>query len=147
MKTPIFNTITLFSAILFAACSKGPDPTTTSSNVPNVAVSLSININNQPYQTLQHVGGQAYASGGNRGIILYRVSSTQILAYDRTCTYDLPDAGGIVQGQTNNTAICLDCGSQYYLSNGGVASGPTTIGLKQYKVSFSLATNIATITN
>jgi Rieske Fe-S protein len=131
---------------MMVACTKGTDPNT-SSNVPNVSVSLTININNAPYTTLQTVGGQAYATGGNRGIILYRASSTSIVAFDRTCTYDIGDANGIVQGQTNNTAICLECGSQYHLSDGGVASGPTTIGLKQYNASFSTATNIVTVKN
>ena len=138
--------MSLFVAGMFTACTKGTDPNT-SSNVPNVSVSLTININNAPYTTLQTVGGQAYATGGNRGIILYRASSTSIVAFDRTCTYNIGDANGIVQGQTNNTAICLECGSQYHLSDGGVASGPTTIGLKQYNSSFSTATNIVTVKN
>ena len=136
----------LLLAVMLSACSKGTDPDT-STNVPSVSVNLSININNAPYTTLQTVGGQAYATGGNRGIILVRASSSSIVAFDRTCTYDQADANGIVQGQTNATAICLECGSQYNLSNGGVASGPTTIGLKQYATIFSPAVNIVTVKN
>jgi len=138
--------IGVFVTGMLTGCTKGTNPDM-SSNVPNVAVSLSININNVPYTSLQNVGGQAYASGGNRGIILVRASSTSIVAFDRTCTYNIGDANGIVQGQTNNTAICLECGSQYHLTDGSVASGPTTIGLKQYNTSFSTATNIVTVKN
>lgn len=145
MKT-LLKISVLVLTISAVACTKGTDPDS-STNIPNVSVNLSININNPPYNTLQTVGGQAYASGGNRGIILYRISATTIVAYDRTCSYDQADANGIVQGQTNNTAICLECGSQYSLSNGSVASGPTTIGLKQYGCKFTASTNTVVVTN
>ncbi len=131
---------------LFAACSKGPNPDI-SSNVPYVKVNVTINIYTSAYTTLTKVGGQAYVSGGNRGLILCRVSSSTIVAFDRTCTYNIGDANGIVQGQTDGTAICLECQSEYNLTNGGVNAGPTTIGLKEYNVSFNSTSGSVTITN
>ncbi|MGP8216213.1 MAG: hypothetical protein ACLQQ4_11650 [Bacteroidia bacterium] len=127
-------------------CSKGNNPEG-SSPVPNVTVNVSININTPAYNTLLNSGGQAYVTGGYRGIILFRLNSSTITAFDRTCTYNLSDANGIVQAQTNGTAICLDCGSEYNLSNGGVNSGPATIGLKQYNATFNTTTGALSITN
>lgn len=134
------------SGIAFNSCSKGDNPEG-SSNVPNVSVNVSININTAQYNSLTKVGGQAYVSGGNRGLILYRENSSTITAFDRTCPYDLPDPNGIVQAQTNGTAICIDCGSTYNLTNGSFTTGPTTIGLKQYNVSFNQGSGSVTITN
>jgi Rieske Fe-S protein len=131
--------------LLFTACSKN-DADDTSTAVPNVTVSLSVNANS--YNTLATVGGVAYISNaGYRGIMLYRASKTSILAFDRTCTYDISDANGIVYALTNGTATCPDCGSVYNLSDGSVNTGPTTIGLKQYTAAFNPNTGALIIIN
>lgn len=134
-------------ALLFTACSKNNDEYT-SSSVPNVSVNLSININTSAYATLASIGGIAYLTNvGYRGIVLYRLSNSSILAFDRTCTYDLPDANGVVYALTNGTAVCADCNSIYNLTDGSVNTGPTTIGLKEYTTSFNATTGVLTITN
>jgi nitrite reductase/ring-hydroxylating ferredoxin subunit len=133
--------------LFLSSCTK-TNNTDSSTVVPNVTVSLSLNINTSAYTSLTPIGGVAYLTNvGYRGILLYRLSAGTIMAYDRTCTYDLPDAGGIVYAQTNGTAICVDCGSAYNLNNGSVNAGPTTIGLKVYNASLNTSTGILTITN
>lgn len=139
----VFITATVW---LCSACSKGNNPEA-SSNVPYVKVSVSININTSAYNGLTKIGGEAYVAGGYRGIILYRKDANTIMAYDRTCTYNLSDANGIVQAQTNGTAICLECSSEYSLFNGAVNNGPTTIGIKLYTTTFNSATGALTISN
>jgi nitrite reductase/ring-hydroxylating ferredoxin subunit len=138
-------------ALLGAGCSKNSAQMNESSPVPNVSVNVSININNNAYSGLKTVGNVVYLTNvGNRGILVYRFSasgSQQIVAFDRTCPYDLPDNGGIVFSQYNNTAVCQDCSSTYDLTNGNVVSGPSTIGIKQYNVSFNASTGAVTITN
>jgi nitrite reductase/ring-hydroxylating ferredoxin subunit len=137
----------LFSAPLFLnSCSKGINPEA-STAIPNVSVHLSININSSPYTTLLKVGGVAYASGGYRGLLLYRRDANTIMAYDRTCSYNLSDANGIVDSQTNGTGICLACGSTYNLYNGNVNTGPSTIGIKSYATSFNSGLGTLTVTN
>jgi Rieske Fe-S protein len=146
------NLLTLFTwvagiIILFASCAK-TDTTDSSSSVPKVTVNVTININSSTYSSLATIGGVAYLTNvGYRGIMLYRLSNSSFMAYDRTCTYDLPDAGGIVYAENNGTAICPDCGSVYNLNNGSVNAGPTTIGLKVYNTSLNTSTGILTITN
>jgi hypothetical protein len=134
---------------LFASCSKSASTSTTgSSNVPTVTVNTTFNINSSNYSTLATVGGVVdLVNVGYRGILVYRLSTTTITAFDRTCTYDISDANGIVYAQTNGSAVCLDCNSTYNLTNGGVDIGPSTIGLKQYTVNFNPSTGVVIITN
>ena len=134
--------------LLLTACSKGSNPQG-SSAVPNVTVNLSININNAPYTALTTVGGVVNLTNvGNRGIILFRLNATTITAFDRTCPYDISNNNGIVGAQSNGTGLCIDCGSTYNLGNGGVNTGPSTIGLKQYNTSsFNATSGALTITN
>ena len=132
--------------LLLNSCSKGINPEA-STAIPNVSVHLNININSSPYTPLQNIGGIVYVNGGNRGILLYRRDANTIMAYDRTCSYDLSDNKGIVDSQNNGTAICLECSSTYSLYNGNVNTGPSTIGLKSYSDSFSPGTGQLTVTN
>ncbi len=133
-----------------AGCGKGNNPDE-SSPVPNVAVNVSFNINNVGYTGLKTVGNVVYLSSvGYRGIMVYRLNSSgsqQLVAFDRTCTYNLSDNNGIVVAQNNLTAICLECSSTYSLTNGSVLSGPSTLGLKEYTVNFNSTSGAVTITN
>src|SRR5580658_8136689 len=72
--------------LLFSACTKG-NSTDSSSPVPNVTVNISINTNTSPYTGLKTVGGVIYlANVGYRGILVYRLNSSTIMAFDQTCT-------------------------------------------------------------
>src|ERR1700752_911948 len=86
--------------LLLNGCSKGINPEA-STAIPNVSVHLNININSSSYTPLLSIGGIVYVNGGNRGILLYRRDANTIMAYDRTCSYDLSDAQGIVDAQNN----------------------------------------------
>lgn len=148
MKRTLRNLFIALSGIilLITSCSKDNAEADTSTNVPTVTVNMDINIS--AYNTLAATGGTAYiANAGYRGIVLYRYSYTTILAFDRTCTYDLPDASGVVYALTDGTAICPECNSAYNLYNGGVNSGPSTIGLKGYHTAFNPKTGSLIITN
>jgi hypothetical protein len=138
------------TVLLLTACSKGTNPQG-SSPIPNVTVNLSININKSPYTALTTIGGVVNLTGtgvGNRGIMLFRLNANTITAFDRMCSYDISNNNGIVGAQSNGTGLCIDCGSTYNLANGGVNTGPSTIGLKQYNTSsFNATTGALTITN
>jgi hypothetical protein len=134
--------------LLFTSCSKNDAEADTSTAVPSVTVNVAININSAPYTTLKNVGGIAYITNvGYRGIILYRAATNMITAFDQTCTYDLPNTNGIVYAQSSGTAQCSDCSSIYNLGDGSVATGPSTLGLKEYKTIFNTNTGVLTITN
>jgi hypothetical protein len=141
--------VLLAGVILFiSSCSKGTDPSG-SSPVPTVAsFTLTININNSLYSSLATVGNVLYLSGyGNRGLMVYRLSATQVTTFDRTCTYDLSDANGILLAQNNVTCICPDCNSEFTLTSGSVVSGPSTIAIQQYTTTFNSVTGAITISH
>ena len=51
--------------------------------VPNVAVSVQINIMLPTYSSLQSVGGYAYVNGGVKGLVVYRRAIDQFVCFDR----------------------------------------------------------------
>jgi Rieske Fe-S protein len=81
------------------------------------------------------IGGYTYISGyGVKGILVYRLSQSQFMAYERSCTKDGCDnAKALVWVQTGNTA-CKDsiCGSNFSIMDGSIQNGPATIPLYQY---------------
>jgi nitrite reductase/ring-hydroxylating ferredoxin subunit len=146
MKRIIKNISATFGLLfLLNACGKG-NSDYTSTAIPYVAINITMNANTYP--SLAPVGGVAYLSNvGYRGIMLYRLSASTIMAYDQACTYDISNTSGIVYAQTNGTALCLECNSVYNLNNGSVNTGPTTIGLTVYPTTFNPTTGVLTIKN
>lgn len=105
------------------------------SGVPTAPVDMYIYITSYP--SLNTPTGWAYVNGGVRGILVYRKSSTDFMAYERNCTY-LPsntcarinaDIGGIF-------AIDTCCSSKFLMSDGSVNVGPATIPLTKYQATF-----------
>lgn len=102
--------------------------------VPDVLVDIQVNINNPGYYQLQAIGGWMYFDGGSRGIIVYRKSLDEFLAFDRHCTYNVNDAcGKVVVDGSNIIAEDACCGSKFILTDGSVQQGPATFALKAYQ--------------
>ena len=55
--------------------------------IPDTTVDVYIYISNPSYLSLTAIGGWAYVSGGVRGLLVYRKSNSEFMAYDRNCTY------------------------------------------------------------
>lgn len=119
----------LFS-IFFYSCKKDND------QIPEVLVDIQVNINNPGYYSLQAVGGWMYFDGGSRGILVYRRSQDEFMAYDRHCPYDPGNSCGKVNVDTSNNVMAVDpcCSSTFLLTDGSVVSGSAPRGLKQYMV-------------
>lgn len=106
-----------------------------------------LNIALPSYVALQSTGGyQALSSGGTRGIILYRLNATTILAFERNCSYQPQDACATVNihpsGLYMNDACC---GSTFRFENGSPTGGLAWRPLIQY--STTLVGNTLTITD
>ena len=96
-----------------------------------------INVVSTQYQGLSAVGGSVYVTGGVRGIIIYRRSSDEFLAYDRDCPYQPSNTCALIHvDKSAVTATDSCCGSQFLLLDGSIVKGPATIMLKQYQTSF-----------
>ena len=137
------NTLTGIGTVAFGSfmlvnqsgCSS---PTEPNNSDETITVDLSLSENS----TLLVVGG-ALALGSNvidsKGILLYRQSDTNVLAFSRNCTHN----SCTIDSFQNGTSTCPCHGSQFNTS-GNVVVGPAVNPLTQY--SAAIADNIVTIT-
>lgn len=105
--------------------------------VPNVYVDIYMYASDPGFVALNAVGGWLYANGGVKGIIVYRKSNTEFMAYDRNCTYQSSNACSKADVDSSNLIIkdaC--CGSEFLITDGTVLTSPATLPLKQYQTSF-----------
>lgn len=102
--------------------------------VPNVPVDITIDLNGIEYSALNAVGGYIYITGGARGILIYRKSIDEYMAYDRNCTYKPNDDCARVEVTSSGiTALCSCCNSEFLITDGSVMTKPATLPLKQYQ--------------
>ncbi|MCB9194683.1 MAG: Rieske 2Fe-2S domain-containing protein [Flavobacteriales bacterium] len=108
-----------------------------SNQMPYVPVDIYINTNLPAYSNLTIIGGWVYVSGGNNGIIVYRQSYESIVAFERKCTYQLPNSCGYGVVDSTNFYVECDCdGTKYSIFDGSVIEGPAPYSLYQYRSSF-----------
>jgi nitrite reductase/ring-hydroxylating ferredoxin subunit len=116
--------------LLLNSCKRDDD------RIPDVLVDISVNINNPGYFQLQAIGGWMYFDGGSRGILVYRRSHDEFMAYDRHCPWEPGNPCGRVAVDSSSNIIARDacCGSAFVITDGSVSQGPATRPLKQYLV-------------
>ena len=106
--------------------------------VPLTTVDIYIYANSPSFVNLSAVGGYVYVTGGVRGILLYRKSSTEIMAYDRNCTYQSSQPCATVSVDATRI-IATDsscCHSKFSIYDGSVTQGPAAAPLKAYQTTF-----------
>ena len=114
------------------ACSKEQNQ----NDIPDVAVNFFIYPNSTEYLELNTQGWVA-VTGGYRGIIIYRKSATEYMAFERACPHDWDQANGRVEVEGSGlTALCPNCQSKYILLDGTPFEGPTKYPLKQYQTQY-----------
>lgn len=105
--------------------------------IPNVAVDIYIDVNSTLYLQLNTVGGWVYLTGGYKGILVYRISDAEFVAYDRTCPYDPHVAESRLEMDLGNlTVLDTVCESRFVIIDGSVIEGPATLPMKQYRTDF-----------
>lgn len=120
--------------VLFPHCDKEKN----NNPIPNVHVNINLDINSTLYSDLNIVGGYVYITGGYRGIVVYRMSYDEFVAYDRACPYDHEDPEARVDVEDNGlTVIDSTCMSRFLLLDGSVVEGPATRPLKRYRTQLS----------
>jgi len=117
-------------------------------NIPNISVYFEIDMSDPEFSKLQIPGNYVYVKGGVNGIIIYRQSTTEFYAYERTCPHD-PDCGRVYVDKSGLTAIdTVCCKSEFLLPlNGAIFKGPSNFPLKSYSVEFNQNNNILLVTN
>ena len=128
-----FSLIVLIFIFAFAlSCKKQSD-----NGVPITAVDIYLYSNNPSFINLTAVGGYVYITGGVRGILLYRKSNSEIMAYDRNCTYQSTQpCATVVVDQTHILAVDTCCHSKFSIYDGSVTQGPASLPLKAYQTTF-----------
>jgi nitrite reductase/ring-hydroxylating ferredoxin subunit len=116
--------------------------------IPNVFVDIEIDLTDPLYSDLQLPGNYVYITGGVNGIIVYRSTSNEFDAYERTCPHD-PDCGIVYVDRENYTAVdTVCCGSEFsLLIDGAVTQGPSKFPLKTYTCIYDINSNILRIKN
>ena len=128
-----FKILIVFSLLfLVVDCKKSND-----NQVPLTAVDIYITVNNPSYISLSTIGGYLYLTGGVRGILVYRKTSTEFMAYDRNCTYQSSQpCATVVVDATHILAVDTCCHSKFQLYDGSVTNGPAVTALKAYQTTF-----------
>ena len=136
MKKKTLYTSALFLSLLvvslFYACKKDQD-----NGVPAVGVDIYLYTSNPSFIDLNAVGGWTYINGGVRGILVYRKSISEFMAYDRNCTYNSSAACSTVYvDNTNIIAVDTCCNSKFSIVDGTVLQAPAAVPLKAYNTTF-----------
>ena len=107
--------------------------------VPSIPFDITIDINLPSYYQLQGVGSWTYVNGGSRGIIVYRRTIDEFVAFDRhspmdpngTCFLPLfPEQDYFLQLKDTCSS------APFSLYDGGPISG-SQFGLRQYATQFN----------
>jgi nitrite reductase/ring-hydroxylating ferredoxin subunit len=129
---------------LMAGC--GKDEKQATDEIPVVGVFISINPNSTEYNRLNTVSGWEYLTGGYRGILVYRMSPDEFVAFERACPYDWKNSTArIVVDSSAATVTCPSCKSEFSILDGIPLKGPSKYPLKKYQTSYD-GTNLV-VTN
>jgi nitrite reductase/ring-hydroxylating ferredoxin subunit len=133
MKYKFYLTFFLLFSVLNFGCRKRKNTV-----IPYVPVNIYIYPSDPNFNKINTPGGWVYLNGGSRGIIVYRRSNEEFVAYDRHCTYDTENACGQVEVTTSQiTAIDSCCMSEFVLTDGSVVKSPATNPLQAYQVNYN----------
>lgn len=119
--------------VLFSACENEEY-----AEIPFQFVELEINLTNQDYLPLQQVNGYVELEDvGVRGIILYRESMNNILAFERNCTFEpRSECATVIVNESGLFMEDTCCGSHFDFM-GFPAQGPARVPLVQYSTTIS----------
>jgi Rieske Fe-S protein len=105
--------------------------------VESVPVDIYLYTNNPSFINVSVTGGWVYITGGVRGILIYRKSDTEFMAYDRNCTYQSSQpCATVVVDNTNIVAVDTCCHSRFSMYDGSVYQGPAAAPLKAYTTTY-----------
>jgi len=103
--------------------------------------------NSTEYQQLNTSGGWVYLTGGtlSRGILVYRLSTDEFKAYERTPTYK-PDSCCVYSPVEKCAKVIVEesgvivkdtcSGTRYLILDGSVIDGPARYALLQYRTEY-----------
>ena len=132
LSLKIFS-LTVAIVLLYNSCKKKNN----NDSVPLTTVDITINTSLPSYIALHTVGNYLYVTGGVRGLLVYRKTTTDFMAYDRNCTYQSSQpCATVIVDATHIIATDTCCHSKFSIYDGSVTQGPAVSPLKAYQTSF-----------
>lgn len=125
--------ILIFYCFVFLGCRKNQN-----NPVPNIPFDLLIDINLPMYNALNDVGGWCYVNGGSRGIIVYRRTLDEFVAFDRHSPED-PNAvcsKPITPNSDNFLQLMDSCNNASFSLYDGMPISKSAFSLRQYYTLF-----------
>jgi len=123
--------ITLLFITINDSCRKKDDL------VPNIAVNFTIFLSDPEFATLQTIGNYVFVTGGVSGIVIYRFSQIEFVAFDRCCSYKPADRCAVLPDTANTLFLkCPCCHSKFSFLDGSVQAGPASRPLTLYNTVF-----------
>lgn len=116
--------------VSFYGCKKDKE------HVPDVYVDIYLSATDPAFSPLNATTGYTYLAGGSKGILVYRKSQTEFMAYDRHCTYNVSEGNQIEVDASGLMAVDSKCNSKFLITDGSPNSGTAYIPLKNYQTSF-----------
>lgn len=127
-------TLSAIVVLLLFACKKSNevDP------IPTVPVNLTVPLRLPEYSALNSIGNYVYVNGGYKGIIIYRRTLDQFVAFERACPHHPTTNGAVVRVDSSGVmAVDQTCGSKFNLFDGSVVNGPAARPLRPYNVDYN----------
>ena len=129
-KVVKYYSVLLLVLFPFAECKKDKD------QVPNVYVDIYLYTTDPAFSPLNATSGSTTVSGGSNGIVIFRKSQTEFMAYDRHCPYKTSEKNQVSVDASGLIAVDSKCNSKFLLTDGSPNSGPASNPLKRYQTAF-----------
>lgn len=129
-KVVKYYSIIFFILISFSECKKDKE------QVPNVYVDRLVYTTDPAFSPLNAISGWQYFDGGSNGIVVFRKSQNEFMAYDRHCTYKVSEKNQVRVDASGLMVVDIKCNSKFLLTDGSPNSGPASVPLKRYQTSF-----------
>lgn len=128
----------VFIASFFSSCNKNKVHP-----VPSIPFDITINLGLPSYSDLNGVGGHAFVDGGSKGIIVYRLSTYEFVAFDLHSPSNEGDCEKPLKTDDDNFLQLVDqCdNARFSLLDGSPISG-SEFGLRRYAVYFDGSSNL-----
>ena len=137
MKQILKYSVILTVVVLLLSSTWGCQKKVDHPSIPNVSVNLYLDISSTLYIELSTVGGHVYLTGGYKGIVVYRVSPDEFVAYDRGCPYDPTLACARIEMDPSGITLTDSCcSSNFSVLDGSIIKGPATQPLKRYHTQY-----------
>lgn len=104
--------------------------------IPDVFVDVYLYTTDPGFAPLNAITGYAYVLGGSKGILVYRKSQTEFMAYDRHCSYQVENGNTVTVDLSGLLVEDASCGSKFLITSGTPNQGPAINPLKQYQTVF-----------